>query len=157
MFHKTSILTAALIVVLLLTGCGGRESQQEQQSADDAGVTIDLAYPDPLTVGEMTLMITLTDADGNPINDATLAIRGDMNHAGMQPVLRDAEAGEEGVYEVPFEWTMGGDWIVTIAVTLADGTEVSETFDLSVETAGEMDMDMTDEPDMSMTDEAADS
>lgn len=142
-FRKMYIL--ALLGLLVLAGCGGRESQQEQQSADDAGVNIDLSYPDPAAVGETTLTITLTDADGNPINDATLAIRGDMNHAGMQPVLRDVEEGEGGVYEVPFQWTMDGDWIVTVDVTLADGTEVSETFDLSVESAGEMDMDMTDE------------
>ena len=70
-------------------------------------------------------MITLTDNDGNPVNDATLSIEGNMNHAGMVPVLRDADDGAEGVYEVPFEWTMGGDWFVVVNVTLPNGDTAS--------------------------------
>ncbi len=79
------------------------------------------------------LLITLKDSNGNPINDATLRIRGDMIHAGMTPVLvEDVTGGQNGIYTIPFTWTMGGDWIVTVEGILADGRSVSHRFNLSI-------------------------
>ncbi len=37
-----------------------------------------------------------------------------------------------GVYRTDLEWTMAGDWIVTVTATLADGQTVEQQFDLSV-------------------------
>jgi copper(I)-binding protein len=65
-----------------------------------------------------------------------------MTHAGMQPVLRTIESGEDGLYQTDFEWTMAGDWIVTINATLADGTVISEDFEYTL--AGD-EMNMSDE------------
>jgi len=45
-------------------------------------------------------------------------------------------------YAIPFEWTMGGDWVVTVDVTLADGRTASRQFDLSI--TGQMDMQEMD-------------
>jgi hypothetical protein len=55
-----------------------------------------------------------------------------MNHAGMVPVLGSGQTDADGLVRVPFEWTMGGDWIVTITAALSDGTSASQTFDFSV-------------------------
>ena len=61
-----------------------------------------------------------------------MAARGDMSHAGMAPVIASSEDDADGVYRIPFEWTMAGDWFVDVTVTLADGREVVQRFDLSV-------------------------
>jgi len=115
------------------------------QTTSPSDVNMEMALeivPQPPVVGESELVITLTDADGAPVTDATLEIVGDMNHAGMTPVVRDLEtAGEDGVYRTPFEWTMGGDWFVTVVAFLADGTEIEQTFDMSVATAEGEEMD----------------
>ncbi|MDJ0756640.1 MAG: copper chaperone PCu(A)C [Ardenticatenaceae bacterium] len=122
---------------LLLVACGGRVSQQV-----DAGDVVMEFEPMSTAVGETMVMVTLKDGDGNSINDASLSVRGDMTHAGMTPVVEEIASGENGVYQVPFEWTMGGDWFVTIDATLADGTVVTRRFeDISIEGEGEMTMD----------------
>lgn len=123
--------------ILLLAACGGRVSQQV-----DAGDVVMEFEPMSTAVGETMVMITLKDGAGSPINDATLSVKGDMTHAGMTPVVEEIASGENGVYEVPFEWTMGGDWFVTVDAALADGTIVTRRFeDISIEGDGEMAMD----------------
>ena len=122
--------------VLVLAGCRGAG---ETYSPEAAGVDMELSVaPNPPMVGNATLVITLTDVEGQTIDDATVRVRGDMDHAGMQPVLAEAATGDAGDYVVPFEWTMGGDWFVVVTATLPDGRTVEQQFDYSVE--GEMDM-----------------
>jgi hypothetical protein len=131
---KKKFSTAIRIVVLLsilltlLVGC-----RQQAEPTPNANVNIDLSFaPDELAVGASTALVTLTDAAGNAINDATVNIRGDMNHAGMQPVIRDIASGANGIYSSEYEWTMAGDWEVTVTVTLPDGTSAEQQFDYSV-------------------------
>ena len=118
-------LAILLIFALALVGC--RQSAQNTT----AGIDIDL-QAEALAVGETTLVITLTDASGQPVSAQKVEVRGDMNHAGMQPVLAESSADKNGAYELPFEWTMSGDWIVTVKATMPDGAVAEERFDLSV-------------------------
>lgn len=114
-------------------------------------INLDVAV-DELLVGETTMTVTVTDAEGNAIeNPGTLNIRGDMDHAGMVPVIVDAEESTAGVFTVPFEWTMGGAWTVTATLTLSDDATVSQTFDYEILAEdgeamdmGDMDMDAED-------------
>ena len=128
MAKRTWLNLIAATFFLLLAACNGRNSQQ----TDDNDIRIIVAV-DSTSVGQTTLLITVTDKEGTPINDATVAVKGDMSHAGMVPVLAEATNGENGVYEMPFEWTMGGDWIVTVEVTLPDGRSANQQFDYSID------------------------
>lgn len=133
-----------LLLASILVASGCARASREPAAADiQLGLT---AVPFPAHVGDGRLVIQVTDGAGNPINDARLSIKGDMTHAGMVPVLAEIEStGVDGYYEVPFAWTMAGDWIVTIEATLPDGTRARERFDLSVAAdAGEL---CTDEDD----------
>ena len=119
------------LALLLLLGSGcARASQQ----ADSANVQITMtAIPFPPHIGDSRLVIQVTDEMGSPIDDAYLAIKGDMTHAGMAPVLAEVDGGgEAGVYTIPFEWTMAGDWVVTVDLQLPDGTKAQERFDMAV-------------------------
>jgi len=106
----------------------------EQTAPVIDNLDIDLAVePDPPTAGDSTLMITVKDADGNPINDATVAVHGDMDHEGMTPVDGESTSAQNGMYHVPFEWTMGGGWILDVTVTLPDNKGIAtERFELHV-------------------------
>lgn len=118
-----------LLLVLLLSLAACRQTG----APNNPNIMIRLT-PDHLTVGITALIVEVQDTAGTPITDAQLAVRGDMNHAGMQPVFGDAQPGDQaGVYRVPFEWTMGGDWIVTVTVTLPDGTRAEQIFEYVVE------------------------
>ena len=45
-----------------------------------------------------------------------------MSHAGMVPVLETASADVPGRYYVPeFNFTMAGDWVLTLEAILPDG------------------------------------
>lgn len=110
---------------------------RQEAPADTAALHIELdTSASSMAVGETTLFIIVKDANDAPVNNARIAVRGDMNHAGMIPVLRDVEGGQDGHYEVPFEWTMGGDWIVEITATLPNGEASTAGFDLSVTSDG---------------------
>lgn len=121
----------AIAFVLLAAGCGRIQSGPSSE-ATDISVEFSVEPADP-AVGPSQLRLTLTDGRGQPVDDATVNIEGNMTHAGMTPVLAQASGGENGQYLVPFEWTMGGDWIVTVEVTLADGRVVTREFPVVVE------------------------
>ena len=125
-------LSISLFVLLLgLAGCQRASRQSEVDQAPDVRVIL-IVEPDPPAVGTARITITLADAAGQPIEGATVQLRGDMTHAGMQPVLTDAGSGADGVYPADFEWTMSGDWVVTVTAALPDGRTALRRFDLTV-------------------------
>ncbi len=160
---KVTIL-ALVILMVLAAGCG--PAAQETPVATD--VQIDLTVePAPPAAGDATLIITLTESDGTPIDGATVRVHGDMDHEGMTPVDGETDASTNGVYRVPFQWTMGGGWILEVTAVLPDDRGVAtETFNLFVEAVSHgsvinqddegsgMDMDMGDgeEGNMNMDD-----
>lgn len=115
-----------LMMGLLVAGCRQTDTPTQQL------IQIDLTITPDTTSGDAVAVVMLTDSNGQPISDATVSLRGDMTHAGMTPVLREAGAGVAGRYELAYEWTMGGDWLVEVTVTLADGTTASRTFDYTI-------------------------
>jgi hypothetical protein len=130
------IIVCIYMSLLLLAGC--RESAQPTPTAgatlEQEDIDIEMAVePSPPATGDATLVISLHDRDGVPIDDATIAVRGDMTHAGMVPVLGEVTGGADGAYRIPFEWTMGGDWIITVDITLADGVQISRVFEMTVQ------------------------
>jgi hypothetical protein len=136
-FHSKRTLGLALVsIIVLALASGCRESAQPTISPQETGYNLDMSYePDPAVVGASIVVVTVTDNDGNAVDVEEIVVRGDMNHAGMQPVIGTAAEGTDGVYRVPFEWTMGGEWIVTVTATLTDETEISDEFTLDVASA----------------------
>lgn len=128
MLNKTARRFMLVGVFLLLASCNGRNSQQNNDPDIHIIVTVQSTK-----VGETILAVTLTDAAGSPINDATVSVKGDMSHAGMVPVLAEVTSSEAGVYEMPFKWTMGGDWIVTVEAVLPDGRSASQQFNFTID------------------------
>jgi hypothetical protein len=117
------------LVSLALVGCGRISRQLD--AAPDVTVTLDVS-PDPPSIGPANLTLAVKGADGRPIDGAQLQIKGDMTHAGMQPVLAKIGGGRGGVYQTPFEWTMGGDWILTVTAALPDGRTTARQFSYTV-------------------------
>ncbi len=128
-----TVLLAAVLAALLV-GCGVARND----SSTGGNLDIALNYPEPAAVGETTLLVTLIDASGEPVSDATVNVRSDMTHAGMQPEFGEVSESADGVYAVPFAWTMGGDWVVTVEAETADGESAEETFELTVDGPMEM-------------------
>lgn len=116
------LLPRAWVLILILSlitlpACRGDDV------GDLRGFRVDVAMaPTPPIVGPNRIVLNLLDADGAPVQDAKVELEGTMAHAGMVPVSRMADPDGAGRYRADdFEFTMGGDWILLVHVTLADG------------------------------------
>lgn len=108
-------LVAALCAGAALVGCrGGAEAPPGVSVAHEIA-------PQPPGVGPATVTLRVTDAAGRAVTGTRVKVEGNMSHAGMAPVF--AEAGEvaPGRYQAHLEFTMGGDWLLLIDLTLPDG------------------------------------
>lgn len=121
-----------LLVILLAAACSPPATPAPDTTVQAAQIDLTID-PTPAAVGDASLIVTVT-RDGAPLADSPVAVRGDMNHAGMRPVLGEATTDADGKATIPFRWSMGGDWVVTITVTMPDSSEVSQEFDVSVAT-----------------------
>ena len=127
--YMKRITPALLLALVLLAGC----RQADPTPAATGDVAIEMAVrPQPPAVGPATLVISVTDAEGNGVTDAEVTAVGDMSHAGMAPVTGTTDIGSDGDYTIPFAWTMAGDWFVDVTVTLEDGRALEQRFDVSV-------------------------
>jgi hypothetical protein len=122
-----------LFVLLFITGLTVIGCSRVSREASQQPLQIELIEPlFPPGVGKYTMNVRLFDEYDNPVDDAQIAIKADMTHAGMVPILANATHGDKGLYKVPFEWTMGGDWVVVIQATLPDGSVTEETFPIII-------------------------
>jgi len=53
-----------------------------------------------------------------------------MSHAGMSPVFSEAKEIEPGRYQAQVEFSMAGDWIVSVHLTLSDGQKLERQFEI---------------------------
>ena len=121
-----SRLNALVALVLLLTAAC------RQQQVSPADLQLRLTASEAL-VGETTLQVKVQDQDGKTIAEpGSLKIRGDMNHAGMVPVFAESDEAVDGVFSLPFQWTMAGSWIVEARLTLPNGDTASQTFEFEI-------------------------
>ncbi len=118
-----------LLLLGLIAGCGRAGGSPETK--DNFTVTFATEPAEPV-MGAGVVLLTLADPTGQPVNDAAVAIEANMSHAGMVPVNATASGGLGGIYRVPLEWTMRGDWHVDVRFTLADGQIVGRRFPATV-------------------------
>ena len=122
---RVGMVGALALTLLALNACGGRATP-----ASD--LRIELRTAENIHTGAATLTIHVTNAAGQPVEDAAVTVEGNMTHAGMTPVLANGQGGPDGLYSVPFNWTMAGDWVVTVKVTLPDGRQAQADFPVGV-------------------------
>jgi hypothetical protein len=116
--------TLLLAMMLILVACRGGTS-------GSGDVTVDLAVtPHPPCVGPATIVTNLQDQGGEPVAGAQVSLEGNMNHAGMVPVLGEATEVAPGRYETPLTFSMGGDWFIMIHATLSDGRTLDHKVDV---------------------------
>lgn len=120
---SASIKTVLCLAALLAMGVACR---QQRTSVGD--IRLEISVSDR-RVGETTLLVSVTDQAGNPVEaPGSLVVRGDMDHAGMVPVFAESSAAVDGVFTVPFEWTMSGGWILEASLTFDNGDVYRQSF-----------------------------
>jgi YtkA-like len=89
-----------------------------------------LSPPAPV-VGPALLTITLRGSSGEAVNGAKVRLEGHMTHPGMAPVVANAREQAPGVYEIPFGFTMQGDWVLLVSVALPGGGRVERRIEVA--------------------------
>lgn len=124
----------SLLVLVFAAACG---SQNESNSALNLDIQLRLEPENP-SVGLSTLILSVHDENGQAVSDAQISIMGNMSHEGMARVEASSNTGENGIYNIPFEWTMGGDWFLDVTVNLANnGGSTDKRFVVFVNAASE--------------------
>jgi hypothetical protein len=115
---------AALLLAGLLVSCGGPAPTFDgAQRTSTAGELVGSVIPTPLPppVGQMhTWTLHLETADGDPVEDATITVDGDMpaHGHGLPTQPRVTTYLGEGDYLVEgMQFQMGGEWFVEFAIT----------------------------------------
>lgn len=125
----------ALTTILVLAACGGRA-----QATNGADLQISLVAPSE-GANAQYLIVQVADKAGKPITNAMVNVEGNMQHAGMAPVMGKAASDEadgkaDGRYQIPFAFDMLGDWIITVSVKNADNTTVQRDIPVTVSEQG---------------------
>ena len=109
------------LLCLLVAGC-------HSQLSGDIAIAPEVE-PQPPRVGRVTITVRVTQG-GKPVSGARTRFEGNMSHAGMVPVFAEARELEPGRYRANIELTMAGDWVVSVHLTLPDGTNAYQQFDI---------------------------
>ena len=119
------VATLACAAAVLAAGCRGPLG-----ATPDVLVEHEIS-PQPPRVGPAVFNLSLTDAaSSKPLGGARVRLEGNMTHAGMPPAFAEASELGPGRYRATLEFTMGGDWVVTVHAALPDGRKLERRFDV---------------------------
>jgi len=127
---RTTLLFFAF--VLLLAACGGGRAGYAADQQTVNGVTIKLEHPQQVALLQnYELFVTLTGADGKPIDGATVFMEQDMPAMPMNSNQPLGEPIGNGQYRISGVFSMDGAWRLTIHARVA-AQEYVATFDQTV-------------------------
>jgi YtkA-like len=117
--------TLACAAALIAAGCRGPAGVAQ-------GVLVEHEIsPRPPRVGPAVFNLRMKEAaSSKPLGGARVRLEGNMTHAGMTPVFAEAKEAEPGSYRATLQFTMGGDWVVTVHAALPDGRRLERQFDV---------------------------
>lgn len=85
--------------------------------------------PSPPAAGDARLSLRLSGPEG-PLEGARVRVEGNMSHAGMKPSFASLEELEPGRYEGTLRFSMGGDWLLIVTATTADGRALERVIEV---------------------------
>ena len=93
----------------------------------------DVSPVSPAVGRPATVSLKLTDfLLSKPVSGARIQLEGNMTHPGMTPVFAEAKEDGPGRYHATLEFTMAGDWVVSVRAALPDGRKTDRQFDVKV-------------------------
>lgn len=114
---KKGFLLSILVFLLVpaLTACG---SQAVPSTATARQINIQLTTnPDPARIGDVELILTVTDQSGKPIEGAKVEVTAD--HTDMSGMVMSGAATEQdgGKYAINANFSMSGNWKITVELS----------------------------------------
>ena len=128
---KKILLVSMFLILLALTlvACGGQPSPASE-AAPQVNVKLE-TIPNPATMGDVELVLTVTDQNGNPIEGAKVDVSADhtdMTGMGMSGVATEQGGGE---YAIKANFSMSGNWKITVYVR-KDGLDIKQDIPIQI-------------------------
>lgn len=129
---RKMILVSLLVALsVLLAACGSAAAPTEAGSAKPVNIVIS-TNPNPAAVGDVEIVFTITDADGNPIEGAKVDVAAE--HPAMAGMGMSGLATEQGggTYSIKANFSDSGDWKLTVYVR-KDGLDYKEEINIPIQ------------------------
>jgi hypothetical protein len=130
--RKVIFISLVLVLPLLLAACGSAATPAVENSAKPVNIELE-SKPSPVAVGDAELIFTITDATGDPIEGATVDVSADhtdMSGMGMNGAATDQGFGK---YSINANFSMSGNWKLTVYVRNGQGLDYKEDLELKVQ------------------------
>jgi len=128
--RKMIFISMIMLISILLAACGSAATPATI-SSKPVNMKVETS-PNPPMMGDIELILTLTDANGNPIEGATVDVSAD--HTDMTGMDMSGAATEQGggKYAINANFSMSGNWKLKVYVR-KEGLDYSEEIPLSVQ------------------------
>ena len=131
--RKLVLIPMLVLLSVLLAACGSRSAVTPAPQVSGKPVNIKLeTNPNPAAVGDLELVLNITDANGDPLEGATVDVT--ATHVDMAGMDMSGAATEQGVgkYAINANFSMSGNWKLKVYVR-REGLDYSEELDLPVQ------------------------
>ncbi len=130
--RKVIFISVIVLSSVLLAACGAGASTPAPSTSSKPVNIVVSTNPNPAMMGDMELVLTITDANGDPIEGAKVDVSADhtdMTGMGMSGLATDQGGGK---YSIKANFEMSGNWILTVYVR-KDGLDYREDIDFKVQ------------------------
>lgn len=131
--RKLFFINMVFLASVLLAACGGGAAPAADGAVEEKPVNIQVeTSPSPAMMGDVELVFTITDANGSPIEGATVDVSAD--HTDMTGMTMGGAASDQGggKYAINANFSMSGNWKLTVYVR-KDGLDYREDIDFKVQ------------------------
>lgn len=126
--RKVIFISMLVWLSVLLAACGTSTPSAFAKPVNIAVST----NPAPAAMGNVELIFTIADADGNPIEGATVNVSADhtdMSGMGMSGLATEQGSGK---YSIKANFSMSGNWKLTVYVR-KDGLDYKEEIKIKIQ------------------------
>ena len=131
--RKLVLIHVLILLSVLLAACGSGTAATPAPQGFGKPVNIKVeTNPNPAAMGDIELVLNITDAGGNPIEDATVDVT--ATHTDMTGMDMSGAAAEQGAgkYAINANFSMSGNWQLRVYVR-KEGLDYSEEIDLPIQ------------------------
>lgn len=130
--RKMIFISMFIVASALLAACGGTTAPADATSVKSVTIKVE-TDPNPAMMGDMEVVLIITDADGNPIEGAKVDVSADhtdMSGMGMSGLATEQGGGR---YSIKANFSMSGNWKLKVYVRNNEGLDYSEEIDLQIQ------------------------
>ncbi|WKZ40394.1 MAG: FixH family protein [Anaerolineales bacterium] len=132
--RKMFFISMVVALATVLAACGGSVQPAvpvESGSSNDVNIQVE-TNPSPAMMGDVELILTITDGGGNPIEGASVDVSAD--HIDMTGMTMGGAATDQGSgrYAINANFSMSGNWRLTVYVR-KDGLDHKEDIDIRIQ------------------------